>query len=120
MAKIMIVDDHSSIIESLSRVVEKLGYEYDTAFNGEDFLEKVESSKPDLVLLDVMMPGLKTKEILKELKKKGLDKLKIILITVVRLKNEQVKELKKECNIVDYITKPFDLSDLMKRVKKQL
>ena len=92
----------------------------ETAFNGEEFLNKVEKTKPDIVLLDVMMPGLKTKEILAKLKEKGLGNLKIILVTVVRFSEEERKVLTSEYNIRDYVTKPFDVPDIMKRVREQL
>ena len=120
MAKIMIVDDHKDIVETLKMVMEKEGYETEVAYNGEELLAEVEIAKPDLVLLDVMMPGLTTKQILEKLKEKKLDKIKIILVTVVRFSDEEKESLMKEFNIVDYITKPFDVPDLVSRVKKQL
>jgi two-component system OmpR family response regulator len=120
MAKIMIVDDHKDIVDTLSQIVAKMGHTADTAYNGEEFLNKVGKSKPDLVLLDVMMPGLTTKQILNKLTEKNLGKLKIILVTVVRIADEEKDALLKDSNIVDYVTKPFKVTDLMERIKKQL
>jgi DNA-binding response OmpR family regulator len=120
MSKIMIVDDHKDIVDTIKVAMEKIGCETVTAFNGDEFLSKVDESKPDLVMLDVMMPGLTTKEILEKLKEKGQAHLKVILVTVVRFANEEREKLMKEYNIVDYITKPFNISDLITRVKKQL
>lgn len=120
MAKIMIVDDNRDIAETLKNIMEIENHETDISYNGQEFIDKVEKVKPDLVLLDVMMPGLKTKEIIAKLKEKKLDQLKIILITVVRFSEEERKALMTEFKIRDYIAKPFDVHDLMKRVRALL
>ncbi len=120
MAKVMIVDDNRDIAETLKTIMEIEKHETEVSYNGEEFLSKVETVKPDLVLLDVMMPGLKTKEILTRLKEKGLDNLRIILITVVRFSDEERKFLVEQFKIRDYITKPFDMPDLVNRVRKAL
>jgi DNA-binding response OmpR family regulator len=120
MAKIMVVDDHQDIVDTLKTIVTKMGHSTDTANNGQDFLNKVEAFKPDLVLLDIMMPGLTTKAILKQLKDKGLGTLKVMLVSVVRFSDEEREALMREFNIVDYVTKPFAVNDLMDRIKKQV
>jgi DNA-binding response OmpR family regulator len=120
MAKVMIVDDNTDIADTLKTIMEIEKHETEIAYNGEEFLDKVERVKPDLVLLDVMMPGLKTKEILTRLEEKGLDNLKIILVTVVRFSDEERKFLVEQFKIKDYITKPFDMLDLINRVRKAL
>ncbi|MCX9012705.1 MAG: response regulator [Candidatus Methanoperedens sp.] len=120
MAKIMIVDDNRDIAETLKTIMEIEKHETELAFNGEEFLSKVENVKPDLVLLDVMMPGLKTKEILMKLKEKGLGDLKIMLVTVVRFSDEERKVLMEQFKIRDYVTKPFDVPNLINRVRKAL
>jgi len=120
MAKIMVVDDNRDIVETLKNIMEMEGHEVEIAYNGEEFLDKVESINPDLVLLDVMMPGLKTIEIFKGSAEKNLENLKIILVTVVRFSEAEMEVLMEEIKIVDYVTKPFDVPDLIKRVKKAL
>ncbi len=117
--KIMIVDDNKDIVDTINLIMQKEGYETATAQNGEEFLKNVENSRPDLVLLDVMMPGLTTRQILENLKKKGLNDLKIILVTVVRFSDDEKQALMKEFKIVDHITKPFDVANLVERVKNQ-
>jgi len=66
-----------------------------------------------------MMPGLTTKEILEKLKEKKTNS-KIILLTVVKFSDEEKEEILKMGNVVDYVTKPFDLDTLMNTVKKHL
>ncbi|MCE8422399.1 MAG: response regulator [Candidatus Methanoperedens sp.] len=119
MSKIMIVDDNRDIVETLKTIMEMENHQTEEAYNGEEFLGKVESARPDLVLLDVMMPGLKTKEILARLKERKLD-LKIILVTVVRFSDQEKRILMTDFNIRDYITKPFDVPELITRVRAVL
>ena len=119
MTKIMIVDDELDFREMLDLMMKKEGYETEMTVNGSEFLEKVEAFQPDLVTLDVMMPGLTTSEILKKLKEKKSNP-KIILLTVVRYSEEEKKKIFEMGNIVDYVTKPFEIDDLMDSIKKHV
>ncbi|MFW6120390.1 MAG: response regulator transcription factor [Petrotogales bacterium] len=118
MTKIMIVDDEQDLREMVNLLLRKEGFETATAENGDDFLNKIDDFQPDLVTLDVMMPGLTTKEILEKLKEKNC-KPRIILLTVVRYSEEEKRKLF-ERGIVDYVTKPFELDMLMDSIHKQL
>ncbi len=87
--------------------------------DGSDFLEKVDSFNPDIVTLDVMMPGLTTWEILGRLKKKKSNP-KIMLVTIVRFTEKEKKNLYKAANVVGYIKKPFEIDNLSNEIKKSL
>jgi len=117
MTKIMIVDDEPDIREMLSLFLNSEDFDTKTASNGDDFLDKIDEFNPDIVTLDVMMPGLKTTEILEKLKERK-NNSKIILLTVVRLSDEEKERISNMGNIVDYIKKPFDIDVLMDAVKK--
>ena len=119
MTKIMIVDDEPDIREMFHLMFHKEGFETEEAEDGTDFLEKVDGFQPDLVILDIMMPGLTTKEILQKLRRKKSNP-KIILLTVVRCSNEEKEKVFKMGNIVECIKKPFELDDLMDAVKKHV
>ena len=119
MAKIMIVDDEQDFREMLDLMMKKEGYETEMAVDGSDFIEKIDRFQPDIVTLDVMMPGLTTSEILTKLKKKK-SKPKIILLTVVRYSREKKEKMLKTDNIIDYIKKPFDIDELMNTIKKHV
>jgi DNA-binding response OmpR family regulator len=119
MTKIMIVDDEPDLRDMLNLMMNKEGYETLVAADGKDFLEKIDQFHPDIVTLDVMMPGLTTKEILEELQYKATDP-KILLLTVVQFSDEEKIKLKNMGNIVEYITKPFDLNDLIESLKKYI
>jgi len=119
LAKIMIVDDEQDFREMLDLMMKKEGYETEMAVDGSDFIEKIDRFQPDIVTLDVMMPGLTTSEILTKLKKKK-SKPKIILLTVVRYSREKKEKMLKTDNIIDYIKKPFDIDELMNTIKKHV
>ncbi|MEE9323116.1 MAG: response regulator [Candidatus Aenigmarchaeota archaeon] len=116
--KIMIVDDDESLIEALTAVLEREGYEIIPAISGEECLEKLNTIKPDIILLDMMMPGLSGRRVCKRIRENPKTKnLKVAFLTVVKF-SETGKGTLKDLNVVDYITKPFDNEDLVKRVKK--
>ena len=115
---ILSVDDEKDIRDSIQSVLEDEKFKVETAKDGKSMLKKLEKIKPDLILLDILMPGLTTREVLGELKKRK-SKIPIIFLTVVRLAEATKKDIIKG-NMVDYIEKPFDNADLIKRVKKAL
>jgi CheY-like chemotaxis protein len=116
--KIMIVDDEESLVELVTAILEQEGYEIIPAMNGEEALEKLRTVKPDLILLDMMMPGMSGREVCENIRKDPKTKdLKIAFLTVAKF-SEAGKGTLKEMNVLDYITKPFDNEDLVRRVKK--
>jgi len=124
MPKVMVVDDELDLREMIKLMMNKEGFETDIAEDGMDFLDKIDNFNPTLVTLDVMMPGINTKEILMKLREKNC-KPKIILLTVVRFSEEEKQKSEEEKqkilelgNVVDYITKPFEFDVLMDAVKK--
>jgi len=114
MTKIMVVDDEQDLREMIVLMLQKEGFETNTAENGLDLLNKIDDFQPDIVTLDVMMPGLTTREILDKLKEKKT-KPKIILLTVIRYSDEEKQKLV-QMGIVDYVTKPFELDNLINTI----
>jgi two-component system alkaline phosphatase synthesis response regulator PhoP len=114
MTKIMVVDDEQDLREMIQIMLRKEGFQTNTAENGTDLLNKIDDFQPDLITLDVMMPGLTTREILDKLKEKKT-KPKIILLTVVRYSEEEKQKLH-QMGIVDYVTKPFELDNLINTI----
>ena len=117
MTKIMVVDDERDLRDMINLMMQKEGFETEMVEDGVDFLNKIDNFQPDLVTLDVMMPGLTTKEILEKLKEKK-NNSKIILLTVVRFSEEEKERIFKMGNVVDYITKPFELDEFVNIIKK--
>lgn len=115
---IMIVDDELHMVELEKAILEAEGLKTITAFNGEEALKILEKKKPDLVILDMMMPGMSGREVCEKIRKNPKTKsLKIIFVTVARF-SEIGKDLLKNMNVLDYINKPFDNDDFANRVKR--
>jgi CheY-like chemotaxis protein len=116
--KIMIVDDEESLQELVKAVLEQEGYDVVTVGDGKECLKKLENVKPDLILLDMMMPGMSGREVCERIRKNpGTKGLKVAFLTVAKF-SETGKDVLKKMNVADYITKPFDNDDLVRRIKK--
>lgn len=116
--KIMIVDDERSLIELVKGILEEEGYEIITAMDGEGCLKKLSTVKPDLILLDMMMPGMSGREVCEKIRKDPKTRdLKVAFVTVAKF-SETGRDVLKKLNVLDYITKPFENDDLVRRVKK--
>jgi two-component system, OmpR family, alkaline phosphatase synthesis response regulator PhoP len=117
---LMLVDDEQAILDLLETILEGEGYKVVKALNGEEALKKLEKVKPDLLLLDFFMPGMSGLDVCKKIRENSkLKDLKIAFLTVARFDKKAVADLKK-FNVLDYITKPFDAKDLVKRIKKMV
>lgn len=117
--KILIVDDEEHILELLKFNLENAGYKVTTSTNGIDALKKVKNDLPNLVLLDLMLPGLDGYDVCKEIRKDpNAQNIPIIMTTA---KSEELdKILGFELGADDYITKPFSIRELLARVKAVL
>jgi two-component system response regulator VicR len=109
---ILVVDDEPDIRESVKMILEVNGYKVVTAVDGDDCLKKVQENDPDLILLDIMMPGTPVSEVVKKIKE-----IKIAFMSVVRISDARKKGLCKQDNIVDFFQKPFNVADLIERVE---
>ncbi len=110
---IMVVDDEPDNITTVKTILEKNGFKVVSAVNGDDCLKKLEKVTPDLILMDIMMPGTPVREVVSKIKN-----IKIAYLSVVRTSEAEKEELLKAKNIVDFIQKPFDIHELIKKVKK--
>ena len=113
MKTIMVVDDEPDNRETVRTVLEKNGYKVVTAVNGDDCLKKLSKQKVDLILLDIMMPGMPTKEIVA-----GIKGTKVVYLTAVGMSEAEKENLLKVKNVFGLIRKPFDINDLLKEVNK--
>lgn len=115
--KILIVDDEPLNLELLERELRPHDYTVESARNGEEALEKVDSFLPDLMLLDYMMPDMSGLEVLRELRRRGHG-LPVVMITAHGTP-ERIVEAKKE-GACDLVTKPFDPDHLRTVIEKAL
>ena len=115
---IMIVDDTELNIDILVEAL-KDEYELIVAINGLEALELLEEQKPDLILLDIMMPNIDGYEVLKKLKENpDLEPIPVILLSAITDSDSKSKGF--SLGAVDYVTKPFEIAEVKARVKTQL
>ena len=112
--KILIIEDNPGIQMSLQDELESAGYQVFTSGNGNDGLKLAGEKDPDLIILDIMLPGLDGYEVCKRLRSEG-NNTPIIMLTV---KDKEIdKVLGLELGADDYVTKPFSVRELTARVK---
>ena len=114
--KILIVDDDKHIAELISLYMMKDGYETEEAYDGREAVKMAESFQPDLILLDLMLPGLDGYQVCTEIRKTS--RVPIIMLTAKGETFDKVLGL--ELGADDYIVKPFDPKELVARVKAVL
>jgi CheY-like chemotaxis protein len=116
---ILVVDDQPINVQLLKRKLEREGIQVTTAYNGIEALELVKRAKPDLILLDVMMPDMDGIEVCQRLQADEQTRsIPIIFITARTTKEGKIEGL--SVGAVDYITKPIDLDETLARVQTQL
>ena len=117
--KILIIEDDKDIRDLISFNLSKNGYKTILSKDGEKGIEKAKNEKPDLVLLDLMLPGIHGLDVCKILKTdSSLNKLSIIMLTALGQEEDIIKGL--EAGADDYITKPFSFKILFARIKSVL
>ena len=116
MKKILIVDDEKPISDIISFNLKNEGYEIDTAYDGQQALEKFASFQPDLVVLDLMLPKIDGLEVCRQIRKDS--QVPIIMLTAKDSEIDKVLGL--ELGADDYVTKPFSNRELVARVKANL
>lgn len=117
--KILIVEDEKDIVKMLEYNLKKEGFKVIAAVDGEDALELAGRQQPDLILLDLMLPGMDGLEVCKVLKKESkTSSIPIIMLTAKSQESDKVAGL--ELGADDYITKPFSPRELVARIKAVL
>ena len=116
---ILIVDDNVNNLDVLSETLTRAGFQISVAIDGESAIEQVQYHKPELILLDVMMPGIDGFETCQRLKAdSATSDIPIIFMTALSETNKKVKGF--SLGAVDYITKPFQQEEILARVRVQL
>lgn len=113
MPNILIIDDDAHINDIVSKALQSEGYSVSSAYSGTEALLLLSQSKPDLVLLDLMLPGLSGEELLPQIKD-----IPVIVVSAKTDVTDKVELL--VGGAADYITKPFDMKELLARITVQL
>lgn len=115
--KLLLVDDETAITDRLEPFLSRAGFQVKVADDGEVALREIVSFSPDLVVLDVLMPKIDGREVLRQLRQKG-DWTPVILLTQVGESSERAMALMEGAD--DYINKPFDSNELVARIQSVL
>ena len=107
MPRMLIVDDERDICELLKEFFEGKGFAVLSAFSGEEALGKLQESEADIVLLDILLPGLSGIEVLKRIKEQR-PKVRVIMVTAID--QIDLRSQAQQYGAAGYITKPFDFS----------
>ncbi len=117
--KVLVVDDEPNIVQTLQDRLEMNEYIVSTAGDGREGLKKAQQEKPDVILLDVIMPVMDGHEMLEVLRKQpDCSDISVIMLTA----RSQTQDIARAnaCGIDDYIVKPFDLSELLEKIETVL
>lgn len=115
--KILIVEDEIKLARMLEMELTYEGYEVEKALDGQTGLEKALSAAPDLILLDIMLPGIDGMEVLRRLRMQGIQ-TPVILLTARDSVSDKVSGL--DTGASDYVTKPFAIEELLARIRVNL
>ncbi|RLF27325.1 MAG: response regulator [Thermoplasmata archaeon] len=116
--KIMIVDDEPDILTSIGQILELSGYKVIKAADGKECLDKLNKEIPDLVILDIMMPGMSGWDVAAKIKENPKwNKIPIMFLTA---KGDTMSIGMGSLASEDYVVKPFDINDLKERIEKIL
>ncbi len=117
MPTILLVDDETAITDNLTPLLTRAGFEVVVAHDGQQALARVQANSPDLVVLDVMMPVLDGRAVLRQMRRERRE-TPVILLTQVGESNERTMALEEGAD--DYINKPFDPAELVARIRAVL
>jgi two-component system response regulator RegX3 len=116
VTKILVVEDEESFSEAISFLLRKEGFEVDIASNGPDAISQFEANGADLILLDLMLPGLSGTEVCRQIRTKS--QVPIIMLTAKDTEIDKVVGL--ELGADDYVTKPYSSRELIARIRAVL
>ena len=120
--KILVIDDEELIIRSLSKLLEKNGFEVFGTKNSQDAIVMAEEEDFDLILADIRMPGLNGVEMVEQIYKSRLEKKqkKMPAIFITGYADEVMEKKAKTLAPLAYVYKPFDINELLNKIKKAL
>ena len=113
MAKVLIVDDEPDVCETMNDFLDRKGFETDMAYSGKEALEILSAGLPDLVVLDVNMPGINGIRVLKEIKKRSYQ---VAVVVLTGLRDIDTAKEALSCGALDFFVKPIDLNLFISRI----
>ena len=117
LVKVLIIEDEPNMVIGLKDSCEYEGYEVAVARDGKEGLEKAATEKPDIILLDVMLPAMSGIDVCRTLRSRGIE-TPIVMLTARSQETDKVVGL--EVGADDYVTKPFSIKELLARIRAHL
>ncbi len=117
--KLLLADDEKEVVLLIQKRLIQQGYDVTVAFDGEEALQKVKEVNPDIIILDLLMPGRSGFEVLKEVREKYNDKWRPVIILTA---NDEIESLEK-CYRMEadhYLTKPCDIEQILQAVRTMI
>lgn len=115
--RVLIAEDEPHIVESLSFVLRRSGYEVSSVLDGEEAMQRIRSERPDMVILDVMLPKLNGFEVLKQVKSDPLlQSIPVIILTAKGQAHD--RRMAEEIGVDGFMTKPFSNRDIVDEVRR--
>ncbi len=116
---VMVVDDVPDVLTSIVQILDANQYKTIKAKDGHECIEELKGEVPDVILLDIMMPGLTTREILDDIDQDSrLAEVKIIFMTAIHLLEAEERGLLTSLRVVDFIEKPFTIKRMLDAIEK--
>ena len=112
--RVLIVEDEKEIADGIRTILEKNGYEADVVYDGHAGTDYILSNVYDLVLLDIMLPGVSGIDVLKNIRDSGI-RTPVIMLTAMSQPNDKILGL--DSGADDYMVKPFDAGELLARIR---
>ena len=116
--KILVIDDEIDIVRVLKKRLEDHRFDVVTACDGDEGLEKAHTEKPDLVILDVMMPTIDGYTFLRELR--ANPETQVVPVIVLTAKENSLRDLFLEEGACEYVTKPYEVDELLEKIRAQI
>jgi len=114
MPRVLVVDDQKTIVETCRLYLEHAGFDVTVAFNGEQALAEARDARPDLIVLDLLLPRVDGRDVCRRLRAEGV-RVPIVMLTALATEDDRVAGL--ELGADDYLVKPFSPRELVARVR---
>lgn len=103
---VLLVDDDESLLDLMAHVVKKDGFRLDRAVDGLEALKKVEALHPDLLVLDMMLPGMGGYEVVRQMQALGFANVPVIIVTGRQMDRQSIDLIRQESNVAEFLEKP--------------
>lgn len=114
---LLLIDDERDAVDALAAVLRREGFDVSVAYTGEDGLQQARTQRPDVLVLDILLPGIDGRAVCRALRAAG-DHTPIIMLTAIRATGEKIHSLEEGAD--DYLDKPFDPYELIARIRAVL